>query len=279
MRIAILVLTLLGTQGCAKIVLHGVEDGLARGLGNAIAKGPGLGVHRGNSSSGASEAFQSQLLAIANTKRQIAADAARVNDCARVYAMEQEIRLLPWIRIEGGYLTTVFLRDPEIARCVTEHRACIAEGRPECLPPAPQSRSECLPMRRAHFESSFGQSVEARLAVLAAIPRCPGTPADQDHEQVWLWTLNATSTALRGDCTFALELDPRVASQDRDHHAQVWSKDPAIAKCHADLAAYRVDRERCLRERGVGLRRAQTISNAKQRGEALAAIRKCPEPR
>jgi hypothetical protein len=252
-----------------------------------------------------------QTRASADQLLQSAIKAATAGDCVAIAALAQSTRTLTPPRHDPDAFYDRFVAEPSLRPCfakfecerarnwVASHpeltndpymrerteRACnpppvevVAQVAPVPREPAP--RAPCANARAVAYETSRDESTSKRLESLGLLPTCPAAaPREKADEQVWQWTIVATTSALRGSCAFATDFDDHVRQRDAVHHAEQWSKDPAIAACQYELAKFRTDRERCLRERAAALRQAQTITNTQRRGQALSSIPRCPSAR
>ena len=145
-RSILLALALLSLPGCGLFLItgagvaSGVLDASASGLsGRSTCDEEGV-VCESASDARARERDRARrndpIMASGRAMTREALAAARAGNCARVQGIEQELLALPEIEmLEGGLHDTVFLRHPEIVRCLVEvRRARIAATTPERAP-------------------------------------------------------------------------------------------------------------------------------------------------
>lgn len=229
------------------------------------------------------------VIAQGRTLTNAAVEAADAGDCATVSLIEHQILALPRVQLEGGIHDTIFLREPEILRCLVAQRLgyeecrrrssdCHDPAKPPPPPPAPppMTRDDCTAQRDRMFAAASADASQ-RLQLLRAIPSCSAaSTTDMARERAWGWTITAAVNAASGNCESTITLDPQVRNLDPGHHETTFVREPGIDQCLRAVAVYRDQRQRCVRERATAMRRAQTIRDATARAKALALLRECP---
>lgn len=141
-----------------------------------------------------------------------------------------------------------------------------------------RARAACLLERDRAMAGPTAPGMTAdRLEALADLPVCPAsegaTAAEVAHERAderaWRLTRRAAMAAWRGDCGVTHALEPTVSAVAPRHHAAVFSREPAIARCLTE-------RRSCVARRAEIGRRAARLSDLKARVALLKGMPSCP---
>jgi len=197
-----------------------------------------------------------------------AATAARSGDCAQVEKVEDEIDRLPDAHLEQGVHDAIFLRDPDVVRCLAERRHA---AKPVAV--ASRHRPDCIRAREEVFAELFASHDRD---LIADLHECDATSdLERANEAAWRASRDAFVAAARGDCAAALASEASIRALDPDHDVLVFRIEPHIAACRPAADARADEHERCVARRKLGQRKAMQVADPAMRGSLLAGLPRC----